>query len=345
MSKLPVTPLSQLANFIDKQQVVCIEGKIVAVYPKKEGEGQYGKWVMQDVNLSGDGVEHKITIGDDKKLLTDADKGKTVRISAGTDKKGQLSGLQYEVKESGDKVYRKVKVGAWAKVEFLGAGGEPLAGNTSGSSSNRSTGSQSGNTSHSSGGRNGAQVGNAINNATLLLAHSFYPLPAGADPLVHLENTAKQILAIADRLEKTPPSPSTESKIIGWKEIVNPYAKDGKTLGDATADELKQIIKWRYKTLKAPEGKENFYNNILMAAAESGWDQVSLIMDAGGDISGLEKLTQQNFAKPASQLDEGEWATIYSKFDEMVEKTKQLAGELSDSDFPPVMEDFDDIPF
>lgn len=332
MSKLPVTPLSQLANFVDKQQVICIEGKIVAVYPKKEGEGQYGKWVMQDVNLSGDGVEHKITIGDEKKLLSESDKGKTVRISAGTDKKGALSGLQYEVKKSGDKTYRKVKVGSWAKIEFLGAGGEPVASGQGAASSGRSTASQGGNTGHSSGGRNGAQVGNAINNATLLLAHGFSPLPDGVDPLAHLEQTAKQILAIADRLEKTPASLSTETKPMGWRSAVSP--KSGQALGEMSEDNLKKVIKWAFQTTSPQEDLKAFHGQVLLAAPELSITHYSLLVEAGADPEGLEKLFKRDAGKGVDQFDTEDWANAYKNFEAIVKQSQEMANELGDDDIP-----------
>lgn len=341
-STLPVTPLSQLASYIDKQQVVCIEGKIVAVYPKKEGEGQYGKWVMQDVNLSQDGVEHKITIGDDKKLLSEADKGKSIRLSAGTDKKGQLSGLQYEVKSSGDKVYRKVKVGAWANLEFLGASGEPVkpsgGGNTQ-SAAQRTTG---GNASYSGpAGRNGAQVGNAINNAALLMAHGIIKLDEGNNPMAALEGVAKGILALADRLEKTPVSQPTEPVVMGWKNALHP---NGKKLGELDDGSLKKAIKWAYANPSPKEADKITHSNLLLAAAELGHDYASLLVEEGADPVGLEKLVQKNFEKSVGDLTRDEAAQLFKNVAVTVQQAGELANELGDSDLSRG-DDFDDIPF
>lgn len=348
-STLPVTPLSQLSSFVKGQQILCIEGTVVKIYDKKEGVGDYGPWVMQDINLSDNGVEHKVTIGDAKKLLDQSHQGKRIRLSAGTDGKGQLSGLKYDVREKDGKEYRKVQVGGWAKIEQLGASGEPVKGGNTQTPTGRVTGGSGGAGGHSSGPRRGDQIGNAINNAALLLAHGFVKANLDADPLKVLENTAKEIILMSDRLMETPAAPqSTESfpsLSMGWRAV--PHPSNGKKLGEMDELTLKRAIQWAFANPVVKDEHKNVRANLLLAAAELSHDYASLLVEEGADPKGLERLVQTNFEKPVAELTPDEASTLYKNIPATVKQSQESASALADDDLPGLPGEDDDsgIPF
>lgn len=115
-------PFAQLATYVDKQPIPCVEGVLSTLYPvdhvKKDGTPiQYPK---QNGVLKDGAMEHRITF--DAKCEQPMEmKGKRVRISSNVGQHG-MTGIKMD---RYNEQYPKISVTSSAHVEVVGSAGQP----------------------------------------------------------------------------------------------------------------------------------------------------------------------------------------------------------------------------
>jgi hypothetical protein len=329
---MQLVPFANLIHKSNGDAITAVEGTIMKLYEvirlKKDGSPMPYPKQNGVLKEDGTGTEHNFTLGDESKWLEPYDnyKGKKVRFTSSDTKHG-IKGVKMDVNEYNGKVTRSIYVTSAANTEFAGGSGVSTPQNNS----TRSTASTVGNTggsSNQSHGRMGAQVGNAINNATLLLVHGI--VKADGEPMENLKAVALQILALADELEKAP-SHSKESIQMGWKDAVSP---SGNRLGDLPEDKRKAAIKWAFGEFKPSADHAGFHAQVLLMAAELQIDQTSLLVEAGGDAEGLEKIAQRDMGKSLKDMEPEDWANVYKRFDAMVKQSAEIMQEDEDQTIP-----------
>lgn len=126
-----VIAIKTLASWPDGTQVECVEGVLASLWEAKTGISEKGvnkgkPWSLQNgVIRDMHQDEHRITFATPDVAQPMSNKGKMVRISCKVNTKG-MSGLKLKIGEYNGNETRDLWVTDTAKIEFLGAGGEPM---------------------------------------------------------------------------------------------------------------------------------------------------------------------------------------------------------------------------
>lgn len=129
------TPLKDLANFMNKQVIPCIEVTLSSLKPEiKRGTGEYGDYAYQSGSFKDaqGGSAYFSFSGNDDCFFKQSDVGTKIRIECGTDKKGAPAGLVWGVRQSGDKTYTTINLDNRATISYFN-------GNTSAPSQSATT--------------------------------------------------------------------------------------------------------------------------------------------------------------------------------------------------------------
>lgn len=115
------TPFKDLAGYMDKQVIACVEGKITKIQEKiARGTGQYGDWAMQFSTIQDDsGTFHDLTITDENSFLQNGVQGKRLRAESQPQSKGGPAGVVMSVRHKDGKENRSIKVDNRAKITLL----------------------------------------------------------------------------------------------------------------------------------------------------------------------------------------------------------------------------------
>ncbi len=144
------TPFKDLAGYMDKQTIACVEGQITKIQEKvARGVSQYGDWAMQFSTLrDAAGTYHDVTITDEASFFTNESKGATIRLESQPQSKGGPAGVSMGVRFKDNKENRSIKVDNRALVTLLNgalpSGGGQSAATQGGAVSAQSGGSQAG---------------------------------------------------------------------------------------------------------------------------------------------------------------------------------------------------------
>lgn len=125
------TPLKDLANFMNKQVIPCIEVTLASLKPDiKRGTGEYGDYAYQSGSFKDaqGGSAYFSFSGNDDCFFKSSDVGTKIRIECGTDKKGAPAGLVWGVRPSGDKTYTTINLDNRAKISYFNGQGSPSHG-------------------------------------------------------------------------------------------------------------------------------------------------------------------------------------------------------------------------
>lgn len=100
--------LSLINDLEDQMPVAELAGHVTAVFPRKEGEGEYGPWSFQDATLSDGETEVRLKFKnmEDMKPI----QGKDVAIRANKSKAHGLTGVLKVVEEYKGKTFHKVQL-------------------------------------------------------------------------------------------------------------------------------------------------------------------------------------------------------------------------------------------
>lgn len=98
--------LSELSDFINKQDIPAIEGEVVEVGERRQGDN----WSLQPYVLKQDNVTHSMTVWNDAVSQVFGVGDVIILMESGIDSKKKLKGLVYDVREKDGEVYRTIKV-------------------------------------------------------------------------------------------------------------------------------------------------------------------------------------------------------------------------------------------
>lgn len=113
------TPLKDLANFMNKQVVPCVQVKVTKAEAVEDKDGQHGPYKSQKGQFSdaSGGSISFVLQGADHQFFKSSDVGQTFVISCGTDKNGSPSGIRFETWEYTGKTYTALKIGKAATID------------------------------------------------------------------------------------------------------------------------------------------------------------------------------------------------------------------------------------
>ena len=117
------TPFKDLAGYMDKQVIACIEGRITKVQEKiASGTGQYGDWSMQfGTMVDASNVSHNWTITDSNLFLSQQDLGATIRYESMPQSKGGPAGVTMSIRnDKQGNPQRSIKIDNRASVNRSG---------------------------------------------------------------------------------------------------------------------------------------------------------------------------------------------------------------------------------
>jgi hypothetical protein len=139
------TPFKDLAGYMDKQTIACVEGQITKIQEKvARGTSQYGDWAMQFSTLrDAAGAYHDVTITDEASFFTNESKGATIRLESQPQSKGGPAGVSMGVRFKDNKENRSIKVDNRALVTLLN-GALPSGGGQSAATQGGVVSAQSG---------------------------------------------------------------------------------------------------------------------------------------------------------------------------------------------------------
>jgi len=280
-------PLKELSSglVINKSIIPCIEGRFTKMFPSKPQEVSFeGK--ASTIHSQGgeitdaEGTVHSIKISS-KRQPTTYDRGDTVyRISCGEVGRG-LKGVTMNTWEDKKTGQEKRQIAVDADKALI----ECVSGNaTKQAQAPKTTQQAQSATKSSPPARIGMQIGNALNNATLLLVHGLIPIgESGA--IATLEDTAKAMLLMSDRLEgftgklETMPAEQTKEEhqdklqpsntAINWKTVVHPTRRI--TLLEIAQNhtyEFYQMLATALKGGTVADSDKEVFNGLLACIAE-----------------------------------------------------------------------------
>ncbi len=121
------TPLKDLAGYMDKQVIACVEGTITKIQDKiARGTGNYGDWAMQFSTIrDASGTFHDLVITDENSFLQNGVQGLKITLESQPQSKGGPAGVSMGVRFKDGKENRSIKVDNRAKITLGGSGGSP----------------------------------------------------------------------------------------------------------------------------------------------------------------------------------------------------------------------------
>lgn len=142
MSEMKPIPFAGLAEIQHKETVRCVEGRLKSLYAletkTKDGKPlEYPKRKGVLTDLQNPKLEHRIEFAQDCGGLTDALKGKNIRVSCNIGTKG-LSGIKMD-RWSDNPKYHTISVTKSAHIEIIGANGQPTTAPRQESTTSQST--------------------------------------------------------------------------------------------------------------------------------------------------------------------------------------------------------------
>jgi hypothetical protein len=119
------TPFKDLAGYMDKQVIACVEGTITKIQDKiARGTGQYGDWAMQFSTIKdAAGTFHDLVITDENSFLGAGMQGQKIMMESQPQSKGGPAGVSMGVRFKDGKENRSIKVDNRAKITLGGSGG------------------------------------------------------------------------------------------------------------------------------------------------------------------------------------------------------------------------------
>lgn len=301
---------------IQSLAVTSIEGILSGVFKPRPTEKNGKSYWFQDFELRDGNDVIKGSFGDQSLEMDQSQKGRRVRFSC-TNYGGKWNGVTVRHDEKYSKV-NKLSISKSAKIEFLdGTAAQPQRTSNHAQQGESQTRKDSPNRPQATS-RNGAQVGNAINNAALLIANKL--IPCDGDAFVVLEESAKKILGIADRLEVGAKEEPKEA-VKGWRDYKHP--KNDSTLGSLTEEKQVELIKWAWRQTKDGLGRldkeiQLYHAQVILMAAELNITQEGLFISAGADKKDLEDYIFKSYETPLCDLSQDQWAAIYENFNNIL---------------------------
>lgn len=107
--------------------IPSIQGRIVSVFPPKEGKGEHGAWKLQNISIEDDTGKCQVTLSGLPDSLTDLHKGKEISLESSGTKFG-LKGVSVEKRDYTNKEGKEIsaiglKVTKTANIKFPGMEG------------------------------------------------------------------------------------------------------------------------------------------------------------------------------------------------------------------------------
>lgn len=281
-------PLKELSSglMVNKSIIPCIEGRFTKMFPSKPQEVSFeGK--ASTIHSQGgeitdaEGTVHSIKISS-KRQPTTYDRGDTVyRISCKDAGKG-LKGVSMNTWEDKKTGQEKRQIAVDADKALI----ECVSGSPPKQQSQASKPAQQAQSPVKSSppARIGMQIGNALNNATLLLVHGLIPV-GDHGAIATLEDTAKAMLLMSDRLEgftgklETLPAEQTKEReedklqpsntAINWKTVMHPTRRI--TLLEIAQNHTYEFYQMLATTLKGgavADSDKEVFNGLLACISE-----------------------------------------------------------------------------
>jgi len=112
-------------NGMDNGEIIpSFTAKVTKLWPEKRGEGQYGPWLLQNMDVSDDTGDTKVTWGGDEPLFNL--EGRTVTFESSDTKHG-LQGIKREIRTAGGKTYEGVKLTGVCKINIANGSAPPTS--------------------------------------------------------------------------------------------------------------------------------------------------------------------------------------------------------------------------
>jgi hypothetical protein len=110
--------LNELEGYSDKELLPCVRGRIVKVHKAASGNGNYGPWHLQDIEIEGDGAR-KIVLLSGKEAMPTNYEGRMVEFSCNEGDK--MTGVYAHFDQK--KKVLKIKVTETGHIDFIENGG------------------------------------------------------------------------------------------------------------------------------------------------------------------------------------------------------------------------------
>lgn len=91
-------------------------GKIKKVWDQITGQGQYGQWWLQNIEVAENGHDITVTWTGEDAFVTSKCLGRTYVFECGVDKKGKPVGITRKIEAKGNKTYKGIKVDDRSKI-------------------------------------------------------------------------------------------------------------------------------------------------------------------------------------------------------------------------------------